>query len=74
MNNDLILILGIIIGVLAVPSLISAFSSSRPPRTALILFVIGGGMISWAIIQQPNTYSFANLPDVFVRVIGRIIR
>ena len=74
MDNDFILVLGMLIAILGVPSLISAFSSSRPPRMALILFVIGGGMISWAITQQPGSYTFDNLPDVVTGVIAKIIR
>jgi len=74
MNNDLILVLGLLIGALAFPSLVNAFSSSRPPRTAAILFVVGGGLISFAVLQQPNTYTVENVPDVFVRVIAKFMR
>lgn len=74
MDNDIILVFGVIIGVLAIPSVISAFSAGRSPRTATILFMVGGAMISWVVIQQPNTYSVENFPDVFVKVVAKIIR
>ncbi|PHQ94507.1 MAG: hypothetical protein COB40_12045 [Marinosulfonomonas sp.] len=74
MNNDIILVFGVIIGVLAIPSLISAFSAGRSPRAATVLFMVGGAMVSWVIIQQPNTYSVENFPDVFVKVVAKIIR
>ncbi len=74
MNNDFLLVFGVLIAVLAIPSVISAFSAGRPPRTATILFMVGGAMIAWVIIQQPNTYSVENFPDVFVRVVAGIIR
>jgi hypothetical protein len=74
MDNDLILVMGIIIAALAFPSLLNSFSTSSPPRTAALLLVVGGGMITWAVTQQPNTYSFDELPQVFMRVIAGIIR
>jgi len=74
MNNDFILVLGVVIGVLAIPSVIGAFSSGRPPRTATILFMIGGSMIAWAVYQQPNTYNVDTFPDVFVSVVRNILR
>lgn len=74
MDNDLILVLGIIIGALAFPSLLNAFSSSRPPRMAALLLVVGGGMVVWAITQQPNSYSLEELPNVFLRVFAGFIR
>ena len=74
MSSDFVLVLGIIFGALSVPPLIGAFSSSRPPRTAIILMVISGGMIVWANFNQPSGYSIDELPGVFTRVIAQIIR
>lgn len=74
MTNDLFLVLGLVIGALAVPSLIGAFSESRPPRAAAIMAVISGGLLAVAIIQQPGGYSFAEIPQVFTRVIGHYFR
>jgi len=74
MGNDVILVLGLLAGALSIPSLISAFSSSRPPRAAIIYFVIGGALVSWAVYQQPNSYTVENIPDVVVRVIAGFFR
>jgi hypothetical protein len=73
MDNDLILVIGIIIGTLAIPSLIGAFSESRPPRAAAILFLIGGTLIAVALTQSAQRYGFGDIPDLFVRVIGRYL-
>jgi hypothetical protein len=73
MDNDLILVIGIIVGVLAIPSVISAFSESRPPRAAAILFMIGGTLIVVALSRSPQNYSFGDIPNLFVRVIGRYL-
>ncbi len=74
MNNDLILVMGVVIAVLAVPSVIGAFSAGRPPRTATILFMIGGSMIAWAVYKQPNSYTAGTFPDVFVSVVRSFLR
>ncbi|MEE9428310.1 MAG: hypothetical protein V3V25_09215 [Paracoccaceae bacterium] len=74
MNNDLILVFGVIIAVFAVPSVISAFSAGRAPRTATILFMVGGSMIAWAVYKQPNSYTAGNFPDVFVSVFRSLMR
>lgn len=74
MSNDFLLVLGVILFALGIPSLINAFSESRPPRLAIILFVIGGGLISWAAYNQPGGYTIEEMPDVFVRVFAQIVR
>lgn len=74
MTNDLFFVLGIIISIFAFPSFVGAFSESRPPRTAAILAIIGGGMIVFAVNQQPSGYTLAGVPDVFARVIAHYFR
>jgi hypothetical protein len=73
MDYDLILIIGIVILVLAVPSLLGAYSENRPPRAAMVLFVAGGGLVVYALVQSPSGYSFADIPGLFVKVIGRYL-
>jgi hypothetical protein len=73
MDTDLLLITGLVVTVLAVPSVISAFSESRPPRAAAILFLIGGTLIAVALTQGTIKYSMAELPDVLARVIARYL-
>jgi hypothetical protein len=70
MNNDFILVLGVVVAALAIPSVINAFSRSKPPRAAVIFFVAGGVLISWAVIQQPNTYSLDGFPELALRVVA----
>ena len=73
MDTDLLLIIGLVVAILAVPSIISAFSESRPPRAAAILFLIGGTLIVVALTQSATRYSFAGLPEVLSRVIARYL-
>lgn len=73
MNTDLYLVIGIIIGALAIPSLLGAFAESRTPRTGAILVLIAGVLIVVALTQKPSGYTFAEIPHVFVRVIGSFL-
>jgi hypothetical protein len=74
MTNDVLLIIGIGIGLLAIPAIIGAFSEGRSPRAAAIMVTIGGGLIVLAVSQQPGGYTLNEVPDVFVRVVGHALR
>jgi hypothetical protein len=71
MDTDLILVIGIIVLILAFPSLLSAYSESRVPRAGAILVLIGGVLIAVALTRHAAGYTFAEIPEIFVRVIGR---
>ena len=74
MDTDLILVIGIIVAALSIPSLLAAYSEARAPRAGAILLLIGGVLIVVALTQHGPGYTFAELPDLFVKVIGRYIR
>lgn len=73
MTNDIFLVVGIIVFVLAIPSIVSSLSEARTPRIAAIMVLIGGGLVALAVTQQPGGYSINELPQVFARVIGAMI-
>lgn len=73
MDPDLALVVGILIGVLAVPSVLSALSENRIPHIAAILIVIAGVLIVAAVQKNPGSYGLTNIPHVFYVVIGRYI-
>jgi hypothetical protein len=73
MDPDLILVVGIVLTILCLPSLLSAFAESRPPRTAAILGLAGAIMIVVAVQNYAPGYRISDIPDVFMRVIGRYI-
>lgn len=73
MSNDQILVLGVVIFVLSIPSLVSAYSDGRAPRVGAILLLIGGGLLAVALTRKPGGYTFAEIPHVFVRVIAEIM-
>ena len=73
MDTDLYLVVGIVVCVLAIPSLLSAFVEGRPPRGGAILVLIGGVLVIVALTNHARGYSFSEIPDLFFRVLGRYI-
>ncbi len=73
MDTDLTLVLGLIIGGFSIPSIISAMSDGRSPRVSMIIILLAGGLILYALMTHPDGYSFSQIPDVFFGVIGRFL-
>jgi sugar phosphate permease len=72
MDSDLMLVIGIILGVLSIPAMLNAFSESRAPRMPAIIVLIAGILVFLALRESPNAYSWEKLPQVFARVFGRL--
>ncbi len=73
MDTDLVFILGLIIGVLSIPSMLSAYSEGRSPRVPAVVLVLAAGLVAYAVNQRPEGYDIADIPDVFMRVVSRYI-
>lgn len=73
MDPDLIFVIGLFLGLLAIPSFLNAYSEGRPPRFALFSVVIAAGMIAYAAHQKPGGYSVNDVPQVVFRVIGSVV-
>jgi hypothetical protein len=73
-DSDLFLVLGLLIAALAIPAVISAVSDSRPPRSAAIVIMLGGGFILLAFLSKPGGYSVHQVPEVFTRVMARFLQ
>lgn len=67
------MVIGLVIGGLSIPSLLGAFADGRVPRAAAITVMVSGGLIALAIKETPGGYSLNELPDVFVSVVARYI-
>lgn len=74
MDPDLFLVIGLIVGALAIPSLLSAVSDSRAPRTGAILVLISGVLVVLAVQNKGGSYTIEGIPHVFSSVIERYIR
>lgn len=72
MDTDLMLVTGIILGVLSIPSMLNAFSDGRAPRAAAVVVMIAGGLIVLATQNHSGGYSPSELPHVFSKVFGRL--
>ncbi len=73
MNNDQLLVTGIVLCALSLPSLLAAYSESRAPRAGAVLLLVGGVLLVLAMTRQPSGYTFAEIPHIFVRVIGGLL-
>lgn len=68
------LILGLAISAVAAPSLIAAWVDGRPPRAGAVGIMIGGTLVVMALGSRPTGYQLAEIPQVFMRVIGSYLR
>jgi hypothetical protein len=72
MDADTTLVIGLVLGVLAIPAIVSALSDGRTPRVAAIVVIIAGGMMVYAINEKEGGYAISDIPKVIYRVIGSI--
>lgn len=70
MEPDLAMVLGIVLGGLSIPSILSAVSEGRSPRGASVVILLALGLIVYAATTKAGGYQLNELPDVFIRVIG----
>lgn len=72
-DADLFLVLGIVVAAFSIPAVLSAFSESRPPRSAAIAVLVGGGLILLAFVAKPGGYAPEQIPEAFTRVVARLL-
>lgn len=73
MDPDLALSLGLVVAAFSIPSILSAVSDRRSPRASALTILIGGGLVLYAMQTKPGGYTLAQVPDVFVAVVGRYL-
>ncbi len=71
MDSDLLLVLGLGLAMLAIPSVLSAFSDRRAPRASMITILIAGGLIVYAVRTHPGGYALEDIPAAVMHVIAR---
>ncbi len=74
MDTDLMMVIGVTLGVLSIPALLSAYSEGRPPRLAAIVVLIAGTLVVVALIQKPSGYTVREILLAFASVFGRFTR
>ncbi len=73
MDSHFLLILGLVIGFLAIPAIISAYSDGRRPVAAILVLLISAGLVVFASRMRPGGYRLAEIPDVFYTVVARFL-
>ena len=73
MDTDLALILGLVIGGFSIPSIVSAMSDGRAPRVSMIIILLAGALILYALMMKPGGYQIEQIPNVFFSVIDRFM-
>lgn len=73
MDAELMFVVGTMLCGFSIPSILSAFADSRPPRAAAIFLLIGGVLVVVAIGQKPGGFALSEIPHIFLRVIGRLL-
>lgn len=68
------IVVGTLSLLMAVPTLLSAWVDGSVPRTGAILVLIGGVLIVVALNNHGRGYTLAEIPDVFMRVLGRLTK
>jgi hypothetical protein len=72
-DSDLSLVVGIMLVIITIPSLLSAWTEGRPPRVGALLSLAGLALVALALMDHPGRYTFDNLPSVFGRVFARYV-
>ncbi len=71
---DILIVIGVILCGLALPSLFGALADKRSPRASLFVMIVGASMIFFTHSQRPGVYDLREVPHAFVRVLAGIIR
>jgi formate-dependent nitrite reductase membrane component NrfD len=73
MDTDLVLVLGMLLAVLTIPSLLAAWTEGRAPRVGAIMIIVAIGMVVAAVTTRPGGYAFNDVPDAIMSVVSRYI-
>ena len=73
MDADLSLVIGIVRTLLAFPALLQYSTHGSAPRAAAFLLFGGILFLIYANTKTAGGYGWGEIPDVFVRVIGRYL-
>ena len=73
MDTDLILVIGVLVLMLSIPSVVAAFAESRAPWIAMLVIIIGASLVGWAWVNHPEGYTVSDIPHAIIRVLARVI-
>ncbi len=73
MDFDLIFVIGVLLIAFSIPSVVSAYADRRWPKQAVLMIVIAGVAIGYAMQENPDIYSVATIDDTILTVLGRYL-
>lgn len=73
MDTDLVLVLGLVVAGFSIPSAVSALTDGRSPRAPMLTILLAGALVIYALAARPGGYSLAEVPEVFARVVARVL-
>ncbi|WP_375175827.1 hypothetical protein [Pseudooceanicola sp.] len=73
MDSDLIMVAGLVLLVLAIPSAVAAFAEGRRPLVALAVVLAGAGVFAFGWSVRPQPMALSEVPHVIFRVLARVI-
>jgi hypothetical protein len=71
--SDYIFMVGVVMAAFALPSYLNAWTEGRFPRSALSCVIFSGVCLTVAQQIHPVGYRAAEVPEVFVRVLGQFV-
>ncbi len=71
MDIDLAFTLGCLFVFFAIPALVSGYSEQQLSRLGVVLLLIGGGGIGYALMNDAARYSPEAVPEIFLHVFAR---
>jgi hypothetical protein len=75
LDRDLLFLIGLAFLPLAFVALVSAWADRRAPWAALILAVLGAGLVAWAHLGHPaGGYDWRAVPDLLAETVGHYWR
>lgn len=74
MDNEILLVTGIVLAVLAIPAMVSAWSDGRSPRIPAIMVFISGTIVLLAAYRWPGGLGAGDVPQAFINVVGLFFR
>jgi hypothetical protein len=72
-DADGILVVGLVLLVLSIPSIVAAYADRYIPRLSVLLCLLGVLAVGWAYCASPTGYGLADIPTVLVHVIARFL-
>jgi len=73
MSANAMLILGLVLAILAIPTALSDWADERRPYRGGAMVTFGLGLVAAAVMTTPDAYSLAQIPDIFFQQLALLL-